>query len=77
MSITDLKKHIEVQSHKDNVAEVKNVLSSAKASSSQSVIPTINGYKQTKIDKTVINSLIAEAELTWILRSMSCGYSNN
>ena len=35
-------------------------------SSSQSVIPTVTGYKQTKIDKTVTNSAIAEAELRWI-----------
>ena len=40
-------------------------------------MPTVNGYKQTKIGKMVTNSVIVESGLTWILKPMSCGYSNN
>lgn len=54
MDITVLKKHMKDQTYFFS--------SSATASSPQSVISTVTGKKQTKLDKIVTNSVIAKIQ---------------
>ena len=54
MGIAALKKHIEGQIDLDNVPKVK-IFFSLTTTSLQNVIPTVTGYKQIKIDKSVTN----------------------
>ena len=80
MGIQALKTHSDGAKHKKNLKSVNNFFSNSKAPTPSPACvaePDNETKKQTKLNDLVGSSVVADAEIRWILKCVSSGFSNN